>query len=260
MLGVRVDDVTEAEALDAAAQYIAVGSAHRVVTPNPEIVMAARRSARYRRILNESDLSLPDGIGLLMAAAIAGAPVRQHVRGTDFVLGLAERSARPGWRWFLLGAAPGVAAAAGERLAARFPGLVIAGAASGSPHPEADVQTRALIAQAGPVDVLLVAFGAPRQEQWIARNQTAIGVPVQIGVGGVLNYLSGRVPRAPRWARKLELEWAHRLMTQPWRWRRQLALPVFACLAFSEALSRRVTGRQAEFRWRAPADDQPGWS
>ncbi len=244
VLGVRVDDVTEAEALDAVAEYIAAGTPRRVVTPNPEIVMAARRSDQYRRVLNESDLCLPDGIGLLMAAALAGRPLRQHVRGTDFVLGLAERSMRPGWRWFLLGAEPGVAAAAGDRLAARFPGLVIAGAAPGSPNPDHDPETRGLIAEAAPVDVLLVAYGAPRQEQWIARNQAAVGASVQIGVGGVLNYLSGVAPRAPAWIRQLELEWAYRLATQPWRWRRQLALPTFAWLAFSEALAHRMASRR----------------
>ncbi len=242
VLGVRIDDVTEAEALDVAAQYIAAGRPHRVVTPNPEIVMTARRWAAYRGILNESDLALPDGIGLLMAATLGGVPLRAHVRGTDFVLGLAARSMQPGWRWFLLGAAPGIATAAGAALAARFPGLVVAGAAPGSPHPTDDVATRMLIAEAGHVDVLLVAYGAPQQEQWIARNQEAIGIPVQIGVGGVLNYLSGVTPRAPGWVRRLELEWAHRLITQPWRWRRQLALPAFAALAGREALARRLRG------------------
>jgi N-acetylglucosaminyldiphosphoundecaprenol N-acetyl-beta-D-mannosaminyltransferase len=114
------------------------------------------------------------------------------------------------------------------------------GAAPGSPHPEADATTQELIARAGPIDVLLVAYGAPLQERWIARNQEAVGAALQVGVGGVFNYLSGRASRAPGWARRLELEWAHRLVTEPWRWRRQLALPAFAVLAASEALRRRV--------------------
>jgi N-acetylglucosaminyldiphosphoundecaprenol N-acetyl-beta-D-mannosaminyltransferase len=243
VLGVRVDNVTEAEALDAAAQYIAAGGPHRVVTPNPEIVMSARRSPDFRRILNESDLALPDGVGLLLAAALAGSPLRAHVRGTDFVLALAQRSVSQGWRWFLLGAAPGVAEMAATALATRFPGLAIAGSAPGSPHAEADAATRGVIGRAGPVDVLLVAYGAPWQERWIARNQEAVAATVQIGVGGVFNYLAGRAPRAPAWARRLELEWAHRLMTEPWRWRRQLALPGFALLATAEALHRRAGRR-----------------
>lgn len=239
VLGVRVDDVTLEEALDAAAQYIAQGVPRRVVTPNPEIVMAARRWPEYRRILNESALALPDGIGLLFAAAVAGTPLRAHVRGTDFVLALAERSVDHGWRWFLLGAGPGVADAAAASLRARFPGIIIAGTAPGSPDAEADAVTCEQIRRVGPVDVLLVAYGAPAQERWIARNQDTVGAAIQMGVGGVLDYLSGRTPRAPAWARRLELEWAHRLVTQPWRWRRQLALPVFALLAAREGVRRR---------------------
>jgi N-acetylglucosaminyldiphosphoundecaprenol N-acetyl-beta-D-mannosaminyltransferase len=243
ILGVRIDDVTESEAVTAAAEYIAAGGVHRVVTPNPEFVMAARRSPAFREILNGSDLSLPDGVGLLLAASIAGHPLRAHVRGTDFVHALAARGVAGGWRWFLLGAAPGVAEAAGAKLAARYPGIVIAGAAEGSPDPGDDARTREVIARAGPIDVLLVAYGAPFQEAWIARNQEAVGASVQIGVGGVLNYLAERTTRAPDWARRLELEWTHRLVTQPWRWRRQLALPAFGVLAGEEALRRRL-GRE----------------
>jgi N-acetylglucosaminyldiphosphoundecaprenol N-acetyl-beta-D-mannosaminyltransferase len=239
ILGVRVDDVTEEEALAALVGFIHAGMAHRIVTPNPEIVMAARRSAVYRQILNDADLAIPDGFGLLLAARLRGNPLRAHVRGTDLVLRLAERSASEEWRWYLLGGAPGVAAAAASALARRFPGLQIAGAAPGAPGPEQDAATRRMIREAEPVHVLLVAYGAPAQELWIARNQAALAIPVQIGVGGVLNFFAGRSPRAPAWLRRLELEWAYRLATEPWRWRRQLALPAFVVLVMAEAMMRR---------------------
>ncbi len=245
VLGVHVHDVTESEALALLAQFIASGKPHRVATPNPEIVMAARRDAAYRDVLNEADLAIPDGIGLLLAARLAGTPLRAHVRGTDLVLRLAGRSAREGWRWYLLGAAPGVAAEAGRQLAERFPGLQVAGADAGSPDPAADLDVRRAIQAAAPVHVLLVAYGAPRQERWIARNAAAVGVPVQIGVGGVFNFFAGRSPRAPHWVRRLELEWAYRLVTEPWRWRRQLALPTFAYLAALEGIRTRRTRRTA---------------
>jgi N-acetylglucosaminyldiphosphoundecaprenol N-acetyl-beta-D-mannosaminyltransferase len=132
-----------------------------------------------------------------------------------------------------------VATAAGAALAERFPGLQIVGSMPGSPDPAHDDLARAAIRAAAPVHVLLVAFGAPRQEQWIARNCEVIGVPVQIGVGGVLNFFAGRSPRAPEWVRRLELEWAYRLATEPWRWRRQLALPHFAILAALTATRQR---------------------
>ena len=97
---------------------------------------------------------------------------------------------------------------------------------------------RAAIAAVGPIDLILVAYGAPTQEFWLDRNLGPLGIPAGIGVGGVFNYLSGRAPRAPLWMRRLELEWLHRLLTQPRRWRRQLALPRFAALAVLTAIGR----------------------
>ena len=240
----RGHDVTEDEALVALEAFLHAGSPHRVVTPNPEIIMAARRDAGYQSILNTSDLALPDGVGLLLAARLAGTPIRSHVRGSDLVEPLAAHAAARGWRWFLLGAEPGVADEAARRLTARWPGLEIAASMAGSPDPADDLAIRRAIQAAAPIHVLLVAYGSPPQERWIARNQAAIDVPVQIGVGGAFNFLAGRSPRAPAWVRRLELEWAYRLVHEPWRWRRQLALPVFAAFAAAEAVRRR-RGRAA---------------
>src|SRR5439155_13973409 len=102
VLGVRVHDVTADEALDVLAEFVEAGGPHRVVTPNPEIVMAARHDLGYRAILNDSDLAIPDGGGLLLAVRLTGDRLRAHVRGTDLVEALARRSARRGWRGFLL--------------------------------------------------------------------------------------------------------------------------------------------------------------
>jgi N-acetylglucosaminyldiphosphoundecaprenol N-acetyl-beta-D-mannosaminyltransferase len=239
ILGVTIHDVTHREALATLEGFIRSGRPHQVVTPNPEIVMLAARDTRYRALLNASDLAIPDGIGLLLASRMRGTPLRQHVRGTDLVLSLAARSVSAGWRWFLLGAQEGVAAEAAIHLQRQFPGLQIVGAAPGSPYPVDDATTRELIRAVEPVHVLLVAYGAPRQEQWIARNQEAVGVPVQIGVGGVLDFFSGRARRAPALVRRLELEWAFRLAMEPWRWKRQLALPVFGALAAMDAIQHR---------------------
>ena len=207
--------------------------------------MAARRDPRFRAVLRRAALNIPDGIGLLLAARLLGGRFRQHVRGTDLVERLARRAAARGHRWYLLGAAPGVAREAAGRLAARHPGLRIAGAEPGSPHPADDAAVRAAIANAGPVDLILVAYGAPAQEFWLDRNLGPLGIPVGIGVGGVFDYLSGRAPRAPRWIRRLELEWLHRLLTQPRRWRRQLALPHFLALAALTAARRALLAGHA---------------
>jgi N-acetylglucosaminyldiphosphoundecaprenol N-acetyl-beta-D-mannosaminyltransferase len=239
VLGVRVDDVTYPEALHILLDAIASRTPHVVTTPNPEFVMLARRDRVFRAALNHATLNIPDGIGLVLAARVGGDRLRQHVQGTDLVLMLAEASARAGHRWFLLGGFGDVATRAAHVLARQFPGLQIVGAEAGSPLADDDPQVRAQIAAAAPVDVILVAYGAPKQELWLDRNLAALGIPVGIGVGGVFNYLSGDAPRAPGWVRKLHFEWLHRLLTQPWRWRRQLALPAFGLLAVAEAVRRR---------------------
>jgi N-acetylglucosaminyldiphosphoundecaprenol N-acetyl-beta-D-mannosaminyltransferase len=240
ILGVRVDDVTYAEALAILRQAIEQRVPHVVTTPNPEFVMLARRDAAFRTVLNRTALNIPDGIGLVLAARLAGDRLRAHVQGTDLVLMLAAESAARGERWFLLGGFGQVADRAAHILETRFPGLQIAGSLAGSPMAEDDAATRAAIRAAGRVDVLLVAYGAPKQEHWLDRNLVALEIPVGIGVGGVFNYLSGEVPRAPGWVRRIHFEWLHRLISQPWRWRRQLALPVFGGLALARATHRRL--------------------
>lgn len=243
VLGVGVDDVIPAEAVALLAHWIDEGRPRVVVTPNPEMVMLARRDTAFAHDLAAADLAVPDGVGLLWAARLLGTPLRARVPGSVLVPHLAAASARRGDRWFLLGAGPGVAAEAGQVLAALYPGLRIVGTFAGDAAPAGDVATRAAVQAAGGVDVLLVAYGAPRQEAWMARNRD-LGIPVMVGVGGVFNYLTGRSRLAPVWMRRVGLEWLYRLVTEPWRWRRQLALPHFAALALVEAARRR--GRQAD--------------
>lgn len=240
VLGVRVDDVTYDETLALVERYIQERGPHLITTPNPEFVMQARRDPAFRALLDTAAINIPDGVGLLLAARMRGSRFREHVRGTDLVERLAALGAQAGHRWFLLGAADGVAALAAEKLRVRFPGLTIMGAEPGSPRPEDDAATRARIAAVGPIDLILVAYGAPAQERWLARNLGPLDIPVGIGVGGVLNFLSGQVPRAPAWMRKLELEWLHRLIVQPWRWRRQLELPRFLLLAAASTVQDRL--------------------
>jgi N-acetylglucosaminyldiphosphoundecaprenol N-acetyl-beta-D-mannosaminyltransferase len=243
ILGVRVDDVTYGEALARCAALVASGRPRYVVTPNPEFVILARRDPEFRAILNAADLAIPDGGGLLLAARLLGRPLREQVRGTDLCYGLVERAAVEGWRVFLLGAAPGVAEAAARALSRRTPGLVLAGTFAGDGGPAGDAATRAAVRAAGRCDVLFVAYGAPRQERWIARNLPRLDVGVAIGVGGVLDFMSGRVRRAPRLVRQAGLDWLFRLAIQPRRARRQLTtIPPFVVLALREAARRRLAG------------------
>lgn len=239
ILGVRVDDVTEAESVARCERFI-VERRRSVVTPNPEIVMAARRDPALRHALARADLAIPDGGGLLLAARWWGQPLRAQVRGSDLAERLLARAASAGWRVFFLGGAPGVAEAAAARSAARWPGLQVAGTFAGDAEERGDAATRAAISAAGPVDILLVAYGASRQERWMVRNLVHLDVGVALGIGGVLDFLSGRVRRAPRWLREARLEWLFRLVVQPWRWRRQLSaarfFPIVAWIAVRNRL------------------------
>jgi N-acetylglucosaminyldiphosphoundecaprenol N-acetyl-beta-D-mannosaminyltransferase len=234
VLGVAIDDLTEEQALAHVGAFIAAGGPHQIVTINPEFVMEARRNTAFRAALAAADLATPDGFGLLLVARWRGTPLRGRVTGVELTGRIAGEGARRGWSLFLLGAAPGVAERAAAALRARHPGLRIAGCYAGSPRPEDEPGIRALILQARP-DVLLVAYGHPAQDVWIARNQPHLRVPVAIGVGGVFDYLAGVAPRAPGWMRRLGLEWLYRLTRQPRRWRRILtAVPLFLWAALRE--------------------------
>ena len=195
--------------------------------------MLARWHADFRSILERSCLSIPDGVGLRIAAGLAGTPLRAQVRGTDLAYGLAALAPERKWRVFLLGGAPGVAEAAGASLTGRFPGIEIAGTFAGDASPNGDLETRDAIRQAGRCDLLLVAYGAPKQERWIARNLDGLDVGIAIGVGGVLDFMAGRVRRAPAWI--------YRLVKQPSRWKRQAStLPAFLVLSLFEAARHRA--------------------
>ncbi len=237
ILGVRVDDVTLDEALSWARRAIQDGTPRQIATVNVEFVMAARRNAAFARVLAESALSVPDSVGIMWAARALGCPLRERIPGVDLAQGLAALAAERGHPLYLLGAVPGVAEQAAASLREAHPALRIAGSYAGSPAEaeEAEIVTR--IRQAAP-DILLVAYGAPQQELWIARNMDRLGVPVLMGVGGTLDYIAGIVKRAPAAWRKLGLEWLYRLYRQPWRWRRMLSLPHFAWLVLLTRLGR----------------------
>ncbi len=229
ILGIPIHDVTLEEAVEQAAAWVREGGAHQMATVNPEFVMAARRDVAFRDVLERADLCLPDGVGITLAARYLGRSLRERVAGVDLVEALAARAAREGWRLFFLGAAPGVAERAASVLAACHPGLAIAGTYAGSPREEEEEEIVQRVRASG-ADILLVAYGAPAQERWLARNLARTGAKVGIGVGGAFDYIAGVVPRAPRWMRRVGLEWLYRLIRQPWRWRRQRVLPLYALL------------------------------
>lgn len=226
VLGVRVDCLDMEASLDRIEQFVDAGGHHLVATVNPEFVMRARSDQDFARVLESADLCLADGSGVVWAARRQGCAMREPVTGVDLIPPLAALCARRGFRIFLLGAAPGVANDLANRLRVEHPALEVE-AHAGTPDPSADAATLALIRAHKP-QVLLVAYGHPKQELWIDRMRESLGVAVAMGVGGSFDYLTGRIPRAPTWMRRAGLEWLFRLVRQPWRVRRMAVLPIYA--------------------------------
>lgn len=216
LLGVRVHAVTMVQTLAWIEAAVAASVPRQICTANPEFVMAAQSDRAFFDLLNRADLVIPDGVGLLWAARRKGSSLPERVAGSDLIYQIGELAGKHGWRVFFLGAAEGVAQKTAEILSARYPGLVVAGAFSGSPRPQENAAIVARVKAAKP-DVLLVAFGAPAQDLWVARNLSELGVPVSLGVGGSFDFVAGAVRRAPRWLQQLNLEWLYRLWRQPWR-------------------------------------------
>jgi N-acetylglucosaminyldiphosphoundecaprenol N-acetyl-beta-D-mannosaminyltransferase len=240
ILGVRTDAATYEDTLACAAAILEREAAAQIVTINPEMLLKARRDPDLARAIESADLVVPDGVGLLLASRLQGHPLPERVTGVDLVPRLCALCAQRGWSVYFLGAAPGVAEACAQALASRFPGLRVAGCYAGSPAPEEEPEILARLRAAQP-DLLLVAYGVPAEEKWIARNLSRLPVRLAIGVGGAFDFISGRVPRAPLWMQRWGLEWLYRLYRQPWRWRRMLALPVFLALVLAEAARARLT-------------------
>ncbi|MCL4508616.1 MAG: WecB/TagA/CpsF family glycosyltransferase [Chloroflexi bacterium] len=242
VLGVPVDCLSLSETVDRIEHLMASGRQHQIVTVNPEFLVAARYHRAFRAVLRRASLATADGAGVVLAARLLGRPVRGRVTGADLLPLLAERCALRGWGVFFLGAAPGVAALAAAALQQHAPGLRVAGVWSGSPVLADEPAILEHLRLARP-EVLLVAYGAPQQDLWIARNLTRTSVQVAMGVGGAFDFLAGRKPRAPRLLRQAGLEWIYRLWLEPWRYKRMLALPAFVILLARDLLAQRVLYR-----------------
>lgn len=254
ILGVPIDHVTKQGAIERIETMIQARLPSQVATVNPEFIMAALRQPTFRTVLRSAELTVPDGAGIRgaatflslqrpqwqPAAVITGlmqglyvgicllfqlppvrTPLSETVTGIDLIESISRRAAQKGWRLYLVGEDPGVAEAAATVLQERYPSLQIAGAEEGlrkGTTPDANTISALVdrIAAARP-DVLLVAFGAPKQDIFIAEHKQALGVPVMIGVGGSFNFITGRAKRSPAWLQQVGLEWLWRVIYEPWR-------------------------------------------
>ncbi len=238
ILGVRVDDVTMAETVAWVEAMVDAPHAgcRQIATVNPEFIIAARHNPEFAGVLAACDLNVPDGANLVRGARFLGKSLRERVGGCDLTIRLAARASECGWKIFLLGAHEGVAAAAGTQLCARYPRLQIVGTYAGSPAPS---ETEGIVTRVNDsgAQLLFVAYGAPAQELWLAQQRGRLAARVTMGVGGSFDYISGRVPRAPKWLQRAGLEWLFRLVRQPWRIKRQQVLVEFAWSVFRARVS-----------------------
>jgi N-acetylglucosaminyldiphosphoundecaprenol N-acetyl-beta-D-mannosaminyltransferase len=219
VLGIPFQNVTMDEAVGAIEEQIREGGFHQVATANVDFVKNAMRQTELRDILCSCAMVVPDGMPIVWVSRLIGTPLKERVSGIDLVERLADVSARRGYGVFLLGASEQRSQRAARVLRQRYPGLRIVGRYSPEPQPLDKMDHEEILSrieEARP-DILLVAFGNPKQEEWIAMHRDRLKVPVCIGVGGSLDFISGNVRRAPHWMQRYGLEWLHRTMHEPKR-------------------------------------------
>lgn len=245
ILGISVTNEKREKILEYVMDFLKnSGKKGYIVTPNPEMVVAATRDSEFKDILNKADLALPDGVGLTWAAQILRTQLPERITGVDFIEDLCRKAQEKPVTIGFLGGGPGVAQKVAECLQKKYPWIKVryvseewSGLNAGWRNDTSDVfryskerQSNTSGSEKQKLDILFVAFGAPKQEKWIALHLDELPVTLAMGVGGSLDYLSGTVSRAPILVRSMGLEWLYRLIRQPWRWRRQLALAEFVWL------------------------------
>lgn len=224
VLGVEFDSVTMEQALAHLQHAVEAGRAEYVVTPNPEMVYACRKDPELYPLLADAGLCVADGIGIIHAARILRTPLPERVPGIELGEALIAWAAGTGKRVYLLGAKPGVAQTAGEKLREKYPGLEIAGTHDG--YFQEDAPVAELIRQSK-ADIAFVCMGFPRQERFMRACLAASGAKLMLGLGGSLDVFAGNVRRAPDIFCRLGLEWFYRLLREPSRIGRMMKLPAF---------------------------------
>ena len=246
IIGVKIDNINLDQSVKLVDQWLSkktfdyTQGKHYIVTPNPEFIVAAQDDHEFKNILNKADLAIPDGMGLKLPGKITNT-----VAGVDLMEQLIKLSTQQGYTIGLLGGKKGVAVKLKERLIGRYPNLKVIFADFGgeinsdgkevNKYSVYDPSIHHTQYSIPPMDILFVAFGQVKQEKWIYKNLPNSKVKVMMGVGGAFDYLSGEIPRAPKWIRSLGFEWLFRLFVQPWRIKRFGSLIKFVFLVLTSA-------------------------
>lgn len=235
VMGVGFNDVSFDEALATLVGWLDQDKPKTVFTPNPEFIMLARKDNDYKHIINNGDLVVADGVGVMLASKMSRnrRKLRYRVMGADLLLALFNKIKDSGHTVYFYGSAPGVAERARVNMVNDYPGLRVVGARNGYQTPAEQDEMAEEIKALKP-DVLVVGIGTPKQEKWIDRWKNQLPCKIYLGVGGSLDVMAGTVKRAPSWVSKAGFEWLYRLIRQPSRIKRQIKLPVFMAMAVKE--------------------------
>ena len=235
ILGIEIDNLTIGQAVLKIDQMVKSSSCHQIATVNPEFLVEASRDKKFKRILNQASLAIPDGIGLLWAAKRQKENFLERIAGADLVMQILKKQR---YSFYFLGGAPGVATKAANKLLEKYPRLKILGATDGGLITDSNLaHQKQLIYEINKTkpDILLVALGAPKQDKFIARWQKDLKCRVAIGVGGTFDYIAGTIPRAPHWMQKIGLEWLWRFIHEPRRIKRIFtAIIIFPYLVWTK--------------------------
>jgi N-acetylglucosaminyldiphosphoundecaprenol N-acetyl-beta-D-mannosaminyltransferase len=241
LMGCRIDNLSMEETLGRIEEFIRSGKPHQHVVVNVDKLVKASRDEELRRIINTCALVNVDGMPVVWAARLLGKPLKERVAGVDLFEALMRRASERGWRVFLLGARAEVVASVADTYRRRYPELVIAGWRDGYWQGEAEEALVAEQVRASGADLLFVAIGSPKKEQFLGRWQETMRIPFAMGVGGTFDVAIGRVKRAPRWMQRAGLEWFYRFLQEPRRMFRRYFIEdmVFIWLLIKEAAHMR---------------------
>lgn len=239
ILGIKISKFKMEEALAYLDSLIQKGQKAMVVTPNSEMIVLARKDRELARILNNADLSVPDGAGVVMASRLLKNPLAERVAGFDLMQESLALASRKGYTVYLLGAEPGIVDLASEKIKESYPGIRISGTHHGFLADGLEERVLADLNKIKP-DILYVGMGVPRQEKFLDKHLKEIDVKVAMTVGGSFDVLAGKVRRAPLWMQRLNLEWLYRLIQEPARIGRMLALPVFVFLVIKQYCKEKI--------------------
>lgn len=242
ILGVYITNETQKNILEYVIKSIEDNTKYYyITTPNPEIIVFAHKHPEFTTTINKAEIALCDGVGVSLAGRLLHKPFVERITGIDFMIALCGAVGRKPITVGFLGGRQGVAELTAECLQKQFPTLEVVFIQEEWPD-NSESKSKSSYKMKNPkpnIDILFVAFGFPKQEEWMAQHVGKIPVKVMIGVGGAFDYVSGRVPRAPKFVQAIGFEWLYRLFSQPWRWKRQVALGEFILLVFKNLLFAR---------------------